>query len=65
MITEAQKRAKNKYLKEKTNRITISFYPTEAELWEHLQKQGKKQTYIKELIRKDIANKFDAYITIR
>lgn len=65
MITEAQKRAKTKYRLEKTNRITVSFYPTEAELWEHLQKQEKKQTYIKELIRKDIANKFDAYITIR
>lgn len=65
MITEAQKRAKDKYRLEKTNRITVSFYPTEAELWKHLQKQDKKQTYIKELIRKDIANQFDPYITFR
>lgn len=65
MITEAQKRAKDKYRLEKTNRITVSFYPTEAELWEHLQKQDKKQTYIKELIRKDMANQFNPYITFR
>lgn len=65
MITEAQKRAKDKYRAEKVKRISIEFYPSEIELWEHLQSQEKKQTYIKELIRKDIANKFNTYITFR
>lgn len=52
-MTEAQKRAKTNYRK-KSNRTYIDFYPTEAELWEHLNKQPKKQTYIKDLIRKDL-----------
>lgn len=65
MITEAQKRAKDKYRSEKVKRITIDFYPADSELWEHLQTQEKKQTYIKELIKKDIANQFNPYITFR
>ena len=52
-MDEARKRAKKKY-QPKVNRFTVDFYPTEAELWEHLQAQEKKQTYIKDLIRADI-----------
>lgn len=51
--SEAQLRAVAKY-KQKVNRITIDFYPTESELWNHIQQQDKKQTYIKNLIRADI-----------
>ena len=51
--SEAQLRAVKKYRK-KTNRITIDFYPTEEDLWKHIQSQPKKQTYIKSLIRSDI-----------
>ena len=54
-MDEALKRAKKKY-QAKVKRFTVDFYPTEAELWEHLQSQPKKQTYIKDLIRKDIDN---------
>ena len=54
MRTEAQKRARNNY-RAKGKRITIEFYPTEADLIEHLEKQEKKQTYIKDLIRKDMS----------
>lgn len=52
-MTEAQKRAKQKY-QEKVKRFTVDFYPTEADIYEQLQKQEKKQTYIKDLIRADI-----------
>ena len=52
MPTEAQKRAKDNYRK-KCKKVTIEFYPAEADLIEHLEKQPKKQAYIKELIRKD------------
>jgi hypothetical protein len=52
MASEALKTAKKKY-KQKVNRITIDFYPTEDDLWEHIQQQDKRQTYIKNLIRKD------------
>ena len=53
MTSEAQKKARRNY-KKKLNRITIDFSPTEAELWDHIQKQPKKQTYIKGLIRADM-----------
>jgi hypothetical protein len=53
MVSEAQKKA-NKTYREKVNRITIDFYPTEEELWNHIQSQDKKQTYIKSLIRADM-----------
>lgn len=53
MASDAQKKAIKKY-REKLNRITIDFSPAEAEFWEHIQKQAKKQTYIKDLIRADI-----------
>ena len=51
--TEAQKQAVKKY-KQKVNRFTVDFHPTETELWEHLQSQPKKQTYIKSLIKSDL-----------
>lgn len=54
--SEAQLKAVKKY-KEKVRRITIDFSPAEAELWEHIQNQPKKQTYIKALIRADMEKK--------
>ena len=53
MATEAQKKALEKY-RAKVKRITIDFPPSDVELWEHLSKQEKKQTYIKDLIRADM-----------
>ena len=55
-MSEALKRAKKKY-KEKVKRFSVDFYPTEAELYEHIQKQPQKQTYIKNLIREDMKRK--------
>lgn len=52
-MSEAQKKALAKY-KANVKRLTIDFPPTDAELWEHIQKQPKKQTYIKDLIRADM-----------
>ena len=56
MKTEAQKRAKKNYLK-KGKRIVLDLYPSEQDLIDHIEKQSKKQTYIKDLIRKDMENK--------
>lgn len=53
MTSESQLKAVKKY-KEKVKRITIEFHPTESKMWEHIQSQPKKQTYIKDLIRADI-----------
>lgn len=55
-MSEAQKKALAKY-KANVKRLTIDFPPTDAELWEHIQKQPKKQTYIKDLIRADMGTK--------
>lgn len=52
-MRESQKKAIKKY-KEKVKRLTLEFSPTESELLEHINKQPKKQTYIKDLIRKDM-----------
>ena len=53
MPTEAQKKAIKKY-REKVKRIGLDFYPTEADLFDHVSKQPQKQTYIKNLIRADM-----------
>lgn len=55
--TDAQYRAAQKYKKANIKRITVEFSPLEAELWEHIQQQDKKQTYIKALIRADMGEK--------
>lgn len=54
--SDAHLRAVQKY-KQKVKRITLEFHPTEEELWEHIQSQPKKQTYIKDLIREDMKGK--------
>lgn len=53
MASAAQHKAVKKY-KEKVKRITVEFSPAELELWEHIQQQDRKQTYIKNLIRTDM-----------
>ena len=51
--SEAQLRAIKKY-KEKMKRISLDFSPAEADIWEHVQAQPKKQTFIKNLIRENM-----------
>jgi hypothetical protein len=52
--SESQKRADKKYKETKVKRFTMDFSPADMELYEHIQKQDKKQTYIKNLIRDDM-----------
>ena len=52
-MNESERKAKNKY-RAKGKRMTIDFYPTETDLIEHIEKQPRKQSYIKNLIRKDM-----------
>lgn len=51
--SDAQMRAVQKY-KQKLKRAYIEFYPAEEDLFEHLQNQPKKQSYLKDLIRADM-----------
>lgn len=55
-MTDAQKNAKKKY-RDKGKRLTVDFYPSEADLIAHIEKQPNKQGYIKNLIRVDMENK--------
>ena len=52
-LTEAQKRAKEKYNKNVV-KVAIEFYPKDAELLQKVNEQPNKQGYIKDLIKKDI-----------
>lgn len=52
-LTEAQKRAKEKY-SQKVTKVTIEFYPPDAELLQKLNEQPSKQAYIKDLIKRDL-----------
>lgn len=53
MVTEAQKAAKKRY-RDRGKRLTLDFYPAEAALIAHIERQEQKQTYIKALIRADM-----------
>ena len=56
--TESQIRASVKYNKENTVQISLKLNrSTDADLIESLNRVANKQGYIKELIRRDIANK--------
>ena len=50
---EAIKRAKAKY-NEKVTKVTIEFYPQEAELLQKVNEQPSKQAYIKKALLKYI-----------
>lgn len=60
MTSESQKKAIKKY-KEKVKRMTVDFHPSEMDLFEHVQQQSKKQTYIKDLIRADMEKEGDKF----
>ena len=54
----SQSKASMKYDAENTKRVFIKLnLKTDADILEQLEKVGNKQGYIKELIRKDIAEK--------
>ena len=59
--TDAQKRANEKYDKENTKVITMKLNKnTDADILDWLESKGKKQTYLKALIRADIEKNKDA-----
>ena len=54
MVSDAQKRATAKYQSERTKSVAIRFFPSDMDLYEHLQRQDSKAGYIKALIRADM-----------
>ena len=53
-MNDAKRKANKKYKAANVSRVMVEFYPTDADLLEHINKQPKKQTYIKDLIRRDM-----------
>ena len=53
-LTEAQKRAQRKYVRESVKQMTVRFYPSESDVWEWLNSQENKAGYVKALIRADM-----------
>lgn len=53
-LTDAQRRAQARYVKESVKQTSLRFYPTEADLWEWLDSKENKQGYLKSLIRADM-----------
>lgn len=53
-VTDAQKRAADKYRRENVKQIAVRFYPADVEVWEWLQTQENRQGYIRDLIRQDM-----------
>lgn len=54
MVTDAQKRANAKYAREHVKQTAVKFYPSEEDIWNHLQAQENRMGYIKGLIRADM-----------
>lgn len=58
MTTQAQKKATAKYDAAHTKQVMLKFnLSTDADILDKLESVGNRQGYIKELIRKDIANR--------
>ena len=54
MATEAQKRANAKYVKNNVRAFNLRFYPADADILAHFEKQNGKAAYLKRLIREDM-----------
>ena len=54
MTSEAQKRASANYRKRNVKNVTVAFYPNDREVFEWLDSQGGRASYIKRLIREDM-----------
>ena len=53
-VSDAQKRANEKYRKENVKQVAVRFYPGDQELYEFLRTKENVAGYIKDLIRADM-----------
>lgn len=53
-VSEAQKRANEKYRREKMKQVVVRFSPNEMALYEHLKSKDNIAGYIKQLVREDM-----------
>lgn len=52
--SDAQRRAKAKYQKEKVRQVVVRFYPSDQEILDYLEQHENMGGYIKELIKRDM-----------
>lgn len=53
--TNARSKANMKYIKNNVKRIAVDFFPADMEIYEYACSHPQKSTYIKDLIRADLA----------
>lgn len=53
-VSDAQKRASAKYVRENVTSKQVRFYPKDAGILAHAEAQGAFATYVKRLIREDM-----------
>ena len=57
MVSDARKRATNKFIKEKTRRFTLQCHKqTDADIIELLESQENYNGYLKSLLRRELRN---------
>lgn len=56
-VSEAQKRANEKYRRENVKQMAVRFYPGDADIYEYARAQGNFAGYVKDLIRADMESK--------
>ena len=54
MVSDAQKRANEKYRKENVKQIAVRFYPGEHDIYEYLKSKNNVSGYVKQLIRNNM-----------
>lgn len=53
-VSDAQRRANERYRRESVRQVSVRFYPSDSDVWDWLQSQPNKQSYIRGLIREDM-----------
>ena len=53
-VSESQKKANEKYRKEKVKQVAVRFYPGDQDVYEFLKAKDNVAGYIKSLIRADM-----------
>lgn len=54
MVSEAQKRANEKYRRENVKQISLRFYPSEQDVYDFIKSKSNVSGYIKDLVRQDM-----------
>lgn len=54
MQSQAEKKAQANYRKRNVKNVTVAFFPGDADIFEWMDSQGGRASYIKRLIREDM-----------